>query len=99
MWNPGRGERKENETLMANIKSAEKRIRTSAKKKSRNRAVRSKLRNVLKNEREQGTAATLPQAASEIDRARAKGVIHRKTASRYKSRLAKTLAKKGAPAK
>lgn len=79
---------------MANIKSAEKRIRTSEKKRARNRGVKSKLRHVLKEEREKGSPTTLPQAASAIDRARAKGVIHRKTAARYKSRLAKAVAKK-----
>lgn len=81
---------------MANIKSAEKRIRSSAKKKTRNRAVKTKLKHVLKQQREQGTDATLPKSTAEIDRARAKGVIHRKTASRYKSRLSKDLAKKAA---
>ena len=81
---------------MANIKSAEKRIRSSAKKKSRNRAVKSKLRSVLKEQRAEGTPATLPKADSEIDRALAKGVIHKRTASRYKSRLAKALFRKAA---
>ncbi len=81
---------------MANIKSAEKRIRSSEKKRARNRGVKTKLRHVLKEEREKGSPATLAQATSAIDRARAKGVIHKKTAARYKSRLAKAVAKKGA---
>lgn len=74
---------------MANIKSAEKRIRTSAKKTARNRRVKTKLRNVIKKHRSSATSETLPRTASEIDRAAAKGVIHKNTAARYKSRLAK----------
>jgi small subunit ribosomal protein S20 len=74
---------------MANIKSAEKRIRTSAKKTAKNRRVKTKLRNVIKKHRSAPSAETLTATASEIDRAAAKGVIHKNTAARYKSRLAK----------
>ncbi|HKB70601.1 MAG TPA: 30S ribosomal protein S20 [Thermoanaerobaculia bacterium] len=74
---------------MANIKSAKKRIRTSAKKTARNRRVKTKLRHVIKKHRSSPSAETLPGTASEIDRAAAKGVIHPNTAARYKSRLAK----------
>lgn len=77
---------------MANIKSAQKRIRTAAKKRARNRNVRSKLRTVMKTQRTKGSRETLPTAASAIDRAAARGVIHKKTAARYKSRLAKNAA-------
>jgi small subunit ribosomal protein S20 len=74
---------------MANIKSAEKRIRTSAKKTASNRQVKTKLRHVIKKQRSAPSADTLSATASEIDRAAAKGVIHKNTAARYKSRLAK----------
>ena len=74
---------------MANIKSAEKRIRTSAKKTAKNRRVKTKLRNVIKKHRSGPSAETLTATAAEIDRAAAKGVIHKNTAARYKSRLAK----------
>lgn len=74
---------------MANIKSAEKRIRTSARKNSRNRRVKTRLRNVIKKHRAAPSAETLPATIAEIDRAAAKGVIHRNTAARYKSRLSK----------
>ena len=77
---------------MANIKSAEKRIRTSAKKRSRNKARVSRLRSAVKRYN-QGDAKkkseALPSTHAEIDRALAKGVIHRNAAARYKSRLAK----------
>ena len=74
---------------MANIKSAEKRIRTSAKKTARNRRGKTKLRHVIQKHRSSPSAETLPGTAAEIDRAAAKGVIHKNTAARYKSRLAK----------
>jgi len=77
---------------MANIKSAEKRIHTSARKRARNKARVSRLRGSVKQYRladSKGKAASLPATHSEIDRALAKGVIHKNAAARYKSRLAK----------
>lgn len=77
---------------MANIKSAEKRIRTSADRRARNKARVSRLRSAVKKYREaapKAKAASLPTTHAEIDRALAKGVIHRNAAARYKSRLAK----------
>ena len=77
---------------MANIKSAEKRIRTSARKRARNKARVSRLRRAVKSYRQTDAgkrAEALPATHSEIDRALAKGVIHRNAAARYKSRLAK----------
>jgi small subunit ribosomal protein S20 len=82
---------------MANIKSAEKRIGQAAKRTSRNRAVRSKLRGFIKKYREAGDSAkaeALPTTIAEIDVALRKGVIHRNAAARYKSRLAKKAAVK-----
>ena len=82
---------------MANIKSAEKRIRTSAKKRARNRARVTRLRSAVKKYRstEAGKrSAMLPATHAEIDRALAKGVIHKNAAARYKSRLAKKTATK-----
>ncbi len=77
---------------MANIKSAEKRMRQAARRQTRNRGVRSRLRGAIKKYRtadESGKRAALPATASEIDLAKKKGVIHRNAAARYKSRLAK----------
>jgi small subunit ribosomal protein S20 len=82
---------------MANIKSAEKRIRTSAKKRSRNKTRVSRLRTSVKKyglADAKGKAQSLSATHSEIDRALAKGVIHRNAAARYKSRLAKKAAAK-----
>jgi small subunit ribosomal protein S20 len=82
---------------VANTKSAIKRIRTSEKRRVRNRSVRSRVRSALKTAR---TAATTPgedartamlQAIRTLDKAVTKGVVHRNTAARKKSALARSL--------
>lgn len=77
---------------MANIKSAEKRIRQTAKRRARNQAATTHLRSAVKKYRQadvSGKAKALPETYSEIDLALKKGVIHRNAAARYKSRLAR----------
>jgi small subunit ribosomal protein S20 len=77
---------------MANIKSAEKRIRQTAKRRARNQAAVTHLRTTVKKYRQADTAArakALPMTYAEIDRALKKGVIHKNAAARYKSRLAR----------
>ena len=76
---------------MANTKSAEKRIRTSLKRNLRNRAVKTNVRTTIRKFVEDKTAATLRLAISTLDKAVSKGVLHRNTASRKKSRLTKKL--------
>ncbi|MDQ0190494.1 30S ribosomal protein S20 [Alicyclobacillus cycloheptanicus] len=79
---------------MPNIKSAEKRVRTTAKRSLRNTSLRSALRTTLKkfeatlnqNDVEQARLA-LRIATRALDKAATKGIIHRNTASRKKSRL------------
>jgi small subunit ribosomal protein S20 len=81
---------------MANIKSAIKRIKQTAKRQLRNRGVRTHLRTKVKQYRQTDAAKkaeALPMTYSEIDRARKKGVIHKNAASRYKSRLARAAKK------
>ena len=81
---------------MANIKSAEKRIKQTGRRQSRNKSVRTHLRNVLKQHRQQEASkktAALPQTYAEIDTALRKGVIHKNAAARYKSRLARAASK------
>ncbi|MBI5957107.1 MAG: 30S ribosomal protein S20 [Chloroflexi bacterium] len=85
---------------MANHKSALKRIRSSEKKRVRNRLVRSKTRTEVKKARtaiqagdvENARQATL-EAIRTLDKAAVKGVLHRNNAARRKSRLMKRLAK------
>jgi small subunit ribosomal protein S20 len=81
---------------MANHKSAEKRVRQNAKRNEINRSNRSKLRTSIKKLR--GAVADHDKAASTellfptvslIDKAVNKGIIHKNTAARYKSRLTK----------
>jgi len=84
---------------MANTKSAEKRQRQNEQARARNRARRSKLRTAVKRLRTavaSGDAKTareiLPATLGVIDATAQKRVIHAKTASRTKSRLAKSVA-------
>lgn len=83
---------------MANTASAEKRIRQSAKRRLRNRAVKSTMKTAIKKyikALEAGdaaqTEALFRQAASAIDKAAIKGVIHKNQAARRKARLARRL--------
>ena len=75
---------------MANIKSQKKRILTNAKAAERNRAVRSELKTRVKTATASagsGDDSSVRLAMSKIDRAVAKGVLHKNTAARKKSRL------------
>ncbi len=77
---------------MANIKSAIKRVKQTAKRQQRNRAMRSHLRSAVKGYRDLEDSKKnekIPETYSEIDRAKKKGVIHKNAAARYKSRLAR----------
>jgi small subunit ribosomal protein S20 len=80
---------------VANTKSAVKRIRQNERRRVRNRAVRSQVRSAVKEARaaqgpEQRTS--IAEAIRALDRAVTKGVIHRNTAARKKSSLARRLA-------
>ncbi len=80
---------------MANHKSALKRAKQSAKKQLRNKAVKTRMRNVIKALRTAQDAspeeaeAALNLAQSVIDKAAKKGVIHKNAAARKISRLTK----------
>jgi small subunit ribosomal protein S20 len=81
---------------MANHKSAEKRIRQNARRNEINRSNRSKLRTSIKKLRtavashdKSGSSELLNPTVSLIDKAVNKGIIHKNTAARYKSRLTK----------
>lgn len=80
---------------MANIRSAIKRIKQSERRRLRNRAVRSRIRTAIKTARGAlGTSAPaapalVKEATRLLDKAVAKGVLHRNTAARKKSALAK----------
>ena len=79
---------------MANTKSAMKRVRQNERRRLRNRAIRSKVRGAIKDARAVAGATTssvVLQAIRALDRAVTKGVIHRNTAARKKSALARRL--------
>ena len=84
---------------MANIKSQIKRNRQNLKKRSRNRVYRGSARTFVRKARlalesgdvDAARAATI-QAASALDKAAQKGVLHKNNASRRKGRLMKQLA-------
>ncbi len=85
---------------MANTASAKQRIRNSARKAQHNRLHRSRSRTAVKKARLALTAKDVPTAKEEIakaisylDKAAGKGVIHKNSAARKKSRLMKALTK------
>ncbi|CAN5192299.1 30S ribosomal protein S20 [soil metagenome] len=84
---------------MANIKSQIKRNRQNDAANVRNKSVRSALKTSAKKVRgavgdENGDSAQSPlrDASRALDRAASKGVIHKRTAARRKSRLARAVA-------
>ena len=80
---------------MANIKSQMKRIRTNERRRQRNLAVRSELKTRVKNARQaidNGTddaPDSMRLAQKRLDKAAAKGRIHKRQAARRTSRLMK----------
>jgi small subunit ribosomal protein S20 len=84
---------------LANTQSAKKRIRSSARKHERNRRFRVSARTYIKKTRlhlqegdlEQAEAAAR-EAASTLDKAARKGILHPRNAARRKGRLMKAVA-------
>jgi small subunit ribosomal protein S20 len=81
---------------MANIKSQIKRNRQNEKRAERNKTVRTALKTSTKKVRtaigaSDAEAATTQQreAARALDKAVAKGIVHKRTAARRKSRMAR----------
>lgn len=79
---------------MPNIKSAKKRVKVNAAKAERNKAARSTLRTEIKNAKAALAAGenkeeALKKVVKKIDQAAAKGLLHKNTAARKKSALAK----------
>ncbi len=83
---------------MATHKSAEKRARTAARRKNFNNSTKNSVRTAEKRVRSSvsakntdSAAQALSQFASAIMKAKAKGVVHYKTAARKIARLAKSV--------
>jgi small subunit ribosomal protein S20 len=83
---------------VANIKSQIKRNRQNEVRRLRNKAVRTSLKTTAKKVRLQVSAGELDsarelagQATRDLDRAASKGVLHKRSAARRKSRLARSV--------
>lgn len=70
-------------------KSAKRALRQDRRRALLNQRIRRRFRSAVKTFRENPTAPGLKKAASTLDTAAKKGVIHKNKASRLKSRLAK----------
>ena len=85
---------------MANIKSAKKRILITEKQTARNKAIKTGLKNKIKNfdaavagDDLNAANEALVNAQSSLDRAANKGIIHKNKANRKKARMAVALNK------
>jgi small subunit ribosomal protein S20 len=81
---------------LPNIKSAEKRVRQNVKRELRNRRTKSMLKTTIRRFEEtlqsgdmEEAKVTLNAAVRQIDRAATRGVVHKNTAARKKSRLSR----------
>ena len=90
---------------MPHLKSAKKRMRQNVKRRDHNRAVKKSLKKLLKATFEVGadkakTADDVKKEAlaaiKKLDKAAARGVIHRNTAARKKSQIARLINAKSA---
>lgn len=80
--------------------AALKQLRKDRKRHQRTQAIRSELKTLtkqlvtlLREQKTQEAQQLLRQVTSQYDRAVSKGIVHRNTASRYKSRLARRINK------
>lgn len=83
---------------MPQIKSSIRSVKTDAERRASNFAIKSSVKTAIRKAAETITAgktdeapSMLAKAASKIDKAASKGVIHKNAAARKKSRLAKKL--------
>lgn len=91
---------KERQIKMANIKSSKKRVLIAERNRLRNVAMKSSIKTAVKKVLELSTSedkealqAALSNAYKLCDKAVSKGVLHKNTAARKKSRLTKALNK------
>ena len=79
---------------MPNIKSAKKRVKVNETKNLRNKALRSNLKTTIKKAdaaiaNQENTDEAVRLAIKKIDQAVAKGILHKNTAARKKSAIAR----------
>lgn len=83
---------------LPNIKSAIKRVKVTEKKNLRNRMIKSAMKTQIKKfetavSANEADVKLLSATQGAVDKAAAKGVIHKNAANRKKARMAKRLAK------
>lgn len=84
---------------MPNTKSAKKAVKVIERRSQRNKSARSAVKTAVKKARVaiaangENAAEVLRDASALIDKTASRGIIHRNTAARKKSRLAKKLNK------
>ena len=92
---------------MPHLKSAKKRLRQTIKRREHNRAVKRALKKQLKAMQEVADTKDAPTdqlkkevtaAVKKLDKAAARGIIHRNTAARKKSQIARLVNSKKQPA-
>lgn len=83
---------------MPNIKSKAKRMRQAEKKRLRNKAVKTRVKSVIKEFQEafeagkrEEVVSCLPLVYKTLDKAASKGVIHKRRAAAFKSKMARKL--------
>lgn len=80
---------------MANYKSAKKRIEIAERNRTRNMVIKSRVRTAMKKvlrgieEGSDQLEILTKHAISQLDKAQSKGILHKNTVARYKSRLTK----------
>lgn len=91
---------------MANIKSAQKRVEVAERNRLRNVSIKSAVKTAVRKVLEIAKTATqeeltvkLNKAYSVIDKAVSKGVLHKNTAARKKSRITRHINKQQAASK
>lgn len=89
---------KEGVRIMPNIKSAKKRVLITAEETKQNNMIKSRVKNAIKKytkaieDKDIALAESLlPETIAIIDKCCSEGVIHKNTASRKKSHIAKML--------
>ncbi|HKU68216.1 MAG TPA: 30S ribosomal protein S20 [Candidatus Baltobacteraceae bacterium] len=78
---------------MPNIKAAEKWVRQTEKRTTRNLDVKTRLKTLFKKAASAQDAEVVKSVEAQFDKAAQKGIIHPNKAARKKSRLAKAAAK------
>ncbi len=84
-------QKKKKKSILKNIRQAERRLRINRANVTRVRSAIKRFRTIVASGDLAAAQKFFPETVSAIDRAIQKGVLHRNTADRYKSRLSLAL--------